>query len=251
MFIWCLPEAGHHVVSEWGLGEAQHLSGDESRRIDYPWVRPIESSGKESWRRYAPLESNPALFRRFVDVGQSQESIVDFADRFGLLTDPEKGEPLATWRAAITDMRLAVECWETAQEAGALPLPGSRDVDIRCEVAEGNTDKTATLADAKYSPVSPGAATAVNTAADVDLLAQPSQEPGRRVFVSHGISNRRDFLEFLASEINRNICHARPVFLPTFLPTGFDVSVDRVRVERLSLQLMPTTPLEAMWLQFG
>jgi hypothetical protein len=244
MFIWYLYEAGHHLVPVWDLWGAQQVSGDESSRVGDPWIQPVEPSTKSNkgWRRYAPIESHPALFREFVDLKPGHELILNFADQYGLLTDPEKGEPLGTWRAAITDMRLAVECWETAQKAGALPPRGNHDVDVRLEMAEGDTDKTVILADAKYSPGSFGAASPVNPTADVDLLGQPSQKTGRRVFISHGFSDRHDVLEFLASKINRNISHARPVFFPT----NFDAPVDG-----LTLRLMPTTLLEAMWLQFG
>lgn len=71
----------------------------------------------------------------------------------------------------------------------------------------------------------------------------------KKVAVFHGIAKRHDVLEFLASKINRNICHARPMFI------AFDARVDTAKfhtlVDGLTLRVMPTTLLEAMWLQFG
>jgi hypothetical protein len=65
------------------------------------------------------------------------------------------------------------------------------------------------------------------------------------VLMGAGLSLSRidsDVFEVLASKINRNICHARPLFVIN----NFDALM-----EGLTLRLMPTNLLEAMWIQFG
>jgi hypothetical protein len=111
-FIWSLHESGHAVVAlkSIALKGSEIVSGDTAISDDQ-WIVPVNRIRRH--RRYAPLRTHTALFRTFVDLDPSPESIVNFADRFGLLTDPDKGEPLATWRSAIADMRPAVESWET------------------------------------------------------------------------------------------------------------------------------------------
>jgi hypothetical protein len=258
-FVWYCNESGHqilpdHVEPPWVLergGTAYVCSADENKALqayfdesggsDAAWIRPVQPSprAKKTWRRYAPLRDNPALFRTFVDVEYKQESIVKFANRFGLLTDPQKGEPLGTWAAAISDMRSTVECWQEARQVDALPLPGNHDIDIRLKTSEGGTGKSAFLADAKCLQGSFGAATGVSPATDIDVLAASSHQPDRRVFVGFNSSDRHDALKLLASRINENISHVRSVLV---ILDGLD---------EISLRPMPTTLLEAMWLQFG
>jgi hypothetical protein len=140
-FIWYCHESGYqigpHLVPQWLLhgARAVHVYSaeenramkahvDESGRSDTAWIRPVDPSTRADKvkRRYAPLRDT-ALFRKFADVECTSESTLNFANQFGLLTDAEKGESLATWTAAIADMRFAVDCWEQTQKA--IPNPSS------------------------------------------------------------------------------------------------------------------------------
>src|SRR5579862_4106364 len=97
-------------VPEGEVPETEH-----SGPSDKLWVQPVASATRSETRRrqYAPMR-NPVLFRTFADVRCDPDAIVDFANRFGLLTDAEEGESIGTWKAEITDMRAAVACWEEA-----------------------------------------------------------------------------------------------------------------------------------------
>jgi hypothetical protein len=198
-FIWVLPEAGHLVAVAQGAG-AIILPKEHSRRAT------------ERWIRYTPLHSNPGLFRAFADIDRTQESIVAFADRFGLLKDPEGGEPLATWRAAIIEMKSAVECWEEAQKANAKPPQILSSFDIQ---------RIAALEQAR-----------------AELQEQLISMQGE-VFLQGNVSASTSEWESVASKLNQNISHVRPVFVVGPMKDG------------LSVQLMPTNLLEAMWPQFG
>src|ERR1022692_1657996 len=110
-FIWYCYKMGYQIDAPPLVFSREELRLEERPaepdRFDDCWIRPVKSSTRstKAWRRYAPLRDDSALFFTFADLEFERNSVVDFASRFGLLTDPEKGEPLATWRAAIADMR--------------------------------------------------------------------------------------------------------------------------------------------------
>src|SRR5947208_719464 len=66
---------------------------------------------------FHPSWDEQSLFRNFAEMYFSPPTVVGFANKYGLLTDPENGEPLITWKTAIADMRAAVDCWEKARQS--------------------------------------------------------------------------------------------------------------------------------------
>jgi hypothetical protein len=68
-----------------------------------------------SWRAYPPPTD---LFLVFSAIGESDDQIRDFADKFGLLTrvDPKSGESRQLWKDQIRQVGRAVKLWETINE---------------------------------------------------------------------------------------------------------------------------------------
>ncbi len=120
-FIWFFSDSGVQV---------QNLKFDDNsdNRQVTPWIFPADppDGATRHWRQYAPLRNHHALCRTFADIDLSQASIVDFANKYGQLTDPDRGESLATWVTSIRDMRSAVACWDEAQNADVVPSIPSR-----------------------------------------------------------------------------------------------------------------------------
>lgn len=84
---------------------------------------------------YYPLQEATGLFRTFADTEPSQDGIMEFARKYGLLGDdaqvwmirfadeepspaePERfGEPLVFWRARIRWMKFLVQLWDAARQ---------------------------------------------------------------------------------------------------------------------------------------
>src|SRR5580704_1442634 len=111
-FTWHVHNGGHQIVVIPGNHDMDAVmrtsasEADRTQRHEVAWIRPKQSSCRSRRRekRYLPLRK-PALFRTFAEVDAEQDSIVNFADRYGLLTDAQKGESLETWQAAIAEMR--------------------------------------------------------------------------------------------------------------------------------------------------
>jgi hypothetical protein len=267
-FVWPLNKAGyeiskHHFVQEAYLGEFLGESGSPETE----WIRPL-GGGRRS-HRYAPLRGNTALFRTFVDLDGGPQSIVDFANRFGLLTNPEEGEPLALWEAAVAEMRSAVKNWEhvavsidgideprevVGTSGEAKPAREACDVDVRGDAGIGKTRVPARIG---------GAPQPART--DSDVLLRPVGESGKAFAGSYKavtptrpahdidaltlaghsgdvMTYEEAFAEIwkaLASQLNKNISPVRIVF-----------HHDKI-VDGLIAELMPANLLEAMWLQFG
>lgn len=75
---------------------------------------------------YAPLQEETGLFLNFAHLSPKAESVLDFANRYGLLRTrmallpvPESYESLQSWLQEIAWMRASVELWEHAR-AGAV-----------------------------------------------------------------------------------------------------------------------------------
>src|ERR1039457_6881344 len=115
-FVWPLHKPGYEVRHP----QDSQVSGSKTTLIIdafdqdmlcAPWIAPAEPRNRtvKRWRPNTPLRSKTALFRTFGDLDCSEASIVDFADKYGLLTDPENGESLETWKVSSAEMRSAVE----------------------------------------------------------------------------------------------------------------------------------------------
>jgi hypothetical protein len=151
-FIWYIHRSGHHLVSamsgqyfmrrrdaaipanlsvgspdpyaapQGSTPKTQESEPNARKQPTGTWLQPLHPS-TQNWQQYAPLE-NTALFRNFVDLHRraSREPIVAFANQFGLLTDPQQGEPLVMWLEAIGQMRSAVDLWDNIVTATPIRL---------------------------------------------------------------------------------------------------------------------------------
>jgi hypothetical protein len=267
-FVWPLNKAGHEVSNQEVVKACFTAYIDESVSSESQWIRPV--GGKKRWYRYAPLHSNTALFRTFIDLDGGSQSIVDFANRFGLLTNPEEGEPLALWKAAVAEMRSAVANWESlvvhidgideleevdGVNGAARPARSACNVQVRGDVGIGETRvrvqgdgemKAARPADdvvacrdlesgkTCFSAGSFKAATSVTPAHDFPFV----KVIGFRCDATKFAAFAERWKSFLL-DINKNVSHVRPIFHYCWME------------DRLRLELMPPNLLEAMWLQFG
>jgi hypothetical protein len=224
-FTWFVHDTGHQLVipSVGGIGKSKivtraSVEASKSWQPENLCIEPAQSTrSKKRMRQYAPLKE-PGLFRTFVDLSGEPDSIVNFADRFGLLTNVEKGEPFATWKTAITELRTAVECWETALSDGGDSVKVARPTQPR-----GQDIRNYRL------PVS------LKNSSDAPLI-----------IIGAGLSSSlpdREVAHALASSINEKISNIRPVFISHVH--------DDPLADSLELLLMPNNLLEAIWLQFG
>jgi hypothetical protein len=127
-FRWQVAAGGYH----WRETRPS-LQPDQQHR---PFLTDGRPSGAAGWRlrEYLPLSEFPGLFREFADTDPSQDGIVAFANRFGLLgggvtqrvplhnqsaskaTPVGNGEALHAWTDEILTMRLTAELWEAARK---------------------------------------------------------------------------------------------------------------------------------------
>jgi hypothetical protein len=231
--------AGHNVVSP---EEALELFGDGCGGTSGPWIGPTTSPQEKriGFDTYVPLRDNAALFRTFIDLECSPEPIVNFANRFGLLTDPERGEPVSTWERAIATMRPAVLLWE--ENRTGPPQKTSEKL-----ITRGNVE--AALIEWVCGSKDPQVAaelltTSAHPLAGGSELVESSRDSGPKGLIDTLAITRFELQhhyipEIIAANIDRNIQHVRPSFGWDSLASG------------LKLQLRPSDLLEAMWLQFA
>lgn len=90
------PALDHHDVPEGSEPETRESKPDVRKYGAKLWLKPLHPLAQD-WEQYAPLQRT-ALFRTFGDLYRhSSESIVAFANQFGLLTHPQQGEPIGLW----------------------------------------------------------------------------------------------------------------------------------------------------------
>lgn len=127
----------------------------EPELVEFPWHVPVsalawadvhevaEKGGRGERRRcllvgpglvqaYLPLKAEPGLFRSFVETKPTEDGILSFAGRYGLLggdvrrmvllptPDPSTstlglGEPIESWQAEIVAMQEAVWLWDAVR----------------------------------------------------------------------------------------------------------------------------------------
>ncbi len=212
------------------------------------------------WRRYTPLQSHSALFRIFADVESTTTAIVSFADNYGLLTDPVKGEPIPMWQAAIAEMRSAVEGWETGRSSDAELISGSMSTGTSVEPFSDVDLAPSRGADPDHQGRSGPFESAVPErrraterlpraeGKNEELISggMGRPEPVESVvyldayyFLGAGASLTHTKWDTLAFKLNEHISRVRPVF-----------NYDRL-LDGLSLRFLPPNLLVAMWLQFG
>jgi hypothetical protein len=133
-FRWQTAEGGYHWLESHAV--------DGSDRMRHPFLthgRPIGAGGFRLMA-YQPLAAFSGLFRVFADTEPSRDGIREFADRFGplgrniekpipLYDQPNAqgipvgtGEPLGAWSDEILIMRYAVELWEAARNGDVATL---------------------------------------------------------------------------------------------------------------------------------
>lgn len=93
------------------------LGTSPERRV----IRPLSSLEKH--RHYDPMlpspEGEPLLFRTFADLDETEDAVIDFANRFGMLTIPwnSKGndEDINLWFDWIRAVREQIEMYEAGE----------------------------------------------------------------------------------------------------------------------------------------
>jgi hypothetical protein len=78
---------------------------------------PDRRPGSKDFETIRPLDHHKALFRDFADLS-TQRDFVEFASKWGLLTDTHDDEDLATWQVESGSMRSALASWEAGKFAG-------------------------------------------------------------------------------------------------------------------------------------
>src|SRR5262245_47974500 len=113
-FKWVIPEGGF----EWRVGTFVDGQVADSTKPEPILVWADLAKGASI---YPPLEDHPELFRTFASLEPTPGSILEFANRFGSLSNlssPLKewpgtfGEPLRVWETAIKAVRQAVTLWD-------------------------------------------------------------------------------------------------------------------------------------------
>lgn len=180
-------------------------------------VDALQPDWQNSFERYEatyqPLEERTGLFREFAALEPSEQQVLSFANRFGLLgagSDRELdsrygrvsvyGELLELWKEEIDAFKLALEAWDVV-------AAGSRQA----------------LANFKAKLAAPQFPLAVQRALHLD-----DEDPARAVL---------SLVQRLADARLREHIETRLRF--------------RGNLPKLNVCLMPTTLLGAMWLQFA
>lgn len=120
--------------------ETKHLL--EHSTSEVRWLtdgRPLNARWQN--RLYDPMEI-PSLFRTFADTPLTEESVLPFANRYGLLREGTSpilmpdgktiafGETLDQWVTEIRHMRLAIEIWDALRANDAHTLKQRLEVDV-------------------------------------------------------------------------------------------------------------------------
>lgn len=111
---WVVSNAGYRIDVLPAVESTTVLGSSLERRV----IRPI--SLPENHRHYDPMlpspEGEPLLFRTFADLDETEEAIISFANRYGLLTIPWNGdhinEDIYVWFNWINAMREHIQMFE-------------------------------------------------------------------------------------------------------------------------------------------
>ncbi len=109
--LWPIAEDGYEIVVIPAKEGGGILASDYERRV----IRPV--SGNQSWRHYDPMrsppEGEPLLFRTFADLEETEEAVIEFANRFGVLSaaweSRNKDEDIGDWFGWIRGVRRHIE----------------------------------------------------------------------------------------------------------------------------------------------
>ena len=129
-FEWRVPVQGFEwvKVKPTKLERIIRVRGSEWVLVANP--SPQWRYGEEPPRRtYEPLRESTGLFRQFVEVRQTKQGVLEFANKFGLLgtvpyieaaseshPDEVRGEQLADWTKHIQALKDAVQVWDLVEK---------------------------------------------------------------------------------------------------------------------------------------
>jgi hypothetical protein len=220
-FSWFLPEVGHEVVPK-------PVAVSAETDIDALWIRPVEqsTSSANAWRRYTLIQSEGGLFRRFAAIEFKPQSIVEFADQYGLLTDSRRGEPLSVWKAAIEEMEYVVAYWERARQLGIPLYPCDDKVTFFTKEAIEDATSFADSSDDSIARVIPLSTRSTDHGDDCTTNSH------RAINFVPDRMNRHDALGMIASRIRKNLSSTR---------IGFRTFESETKLHGLTLRLFPAT----------
>ena len=129
-FIWSLPKEGFECTD--GISLDLHYAPEDKvdgleRFLIYRYQGRSEPVMKQC--RSFDLEEKSSLYMKFTKLDLTEESIIDFADKYGFLDSPQeisapfqwprfnpRGERLQFWEKEILEMKNAVNIWQASGE---------------------------------------------------------------------------------------------------------------------------------------
>ncbi len=114
------------LEDENGIGADDDDQGvfDYKSRFESVLVSVMEGAAPPDLRSYKPLEEHPGLFLEFAELATTEDSILSFARKYGLLGVPvafgeslnrQSGEPVEYWRREIETLRDAIDIWDACR----------------------------------------------------------------------------------------------------------------------------------------
>ncbi len=230
-FQWEVPEGGFRWIEPALEGQIGTPLRDESfKEVEQRQLVPAGEGDPVNWRETRPLDEEKALFRTFADLEPEENQILEFANQHGeldLYTDfrsvrpagenPTRGSNLADWTERINEMKAVVQLWEAARSHDPKAfegLIGIRDGELNVE--------------ASFLEI-------VRRRLEIWELPKPAPE-------LDGFQK----LVWTADELVKRIANR------CFSPLGLDPRLDDgPSPDTLFLELVPTSLIGAMWLQFA
>ena len=130
-FWWPVYEGAYYWQQGATLKNRKYRDPSRSKELEGDWWL-VAGMAYRSVKHYAPLNTHTALFKEFAETEPTQEGVMAFAAKYGLLTEGEeiapkeapspppyylKGEPLMRWSSEIAMMRFLLNVWELAKNA--------------------------------------------------------------------------------------------------------------------------------------
>ena len=101
-----LPPRMAKLLEKWGL-QLEPALDDR-----YKPFRLIEPIGK-GVMKFDPMQSSPSMYVEFANIPKTDDGLISFADRFGLLQEGQPAQP-EYWFFQIDRMKTAIAMWEKA-----------------------------------------------------------------------------------------------------------------------------------------
>ncbi len=232
-FQWEVPEGGFRWIEPDPEGQiGSPLPGESPEEAKERQLVPAGEWDQVKWRTTHPLDDEKALFRTFADLEPEENQILEFANQHGQLQlKPNEelrkirpagenrtfGSNRADWTERIGEMKAAVQLWEAARSHDPKAFEGFM------EIRGGDVEWGTSLL-----PI-------VLKRLKIWELPKPAPE-------LEGLQK----LVWTAEELVKRI--ANHCFFPLGLHPRLD---DGPSSDALFLELVPTSLISAMWLQFA